>query len=165
LGTIGHLSHSYSATGIDYDGTLKADRVGLFADLFIAGGFRLTGGATFSNARYEATGHGNAGTITIAGHQYAATTADGVEANVKFPTVMPYIGIGYSPSLVARRGWGFMFDAGLSIGKPTVTGRVTGPLAAIVPQADVDQELSNVRNDVSKLKGIPQLTVGVSYRF
>ena len=165
VATLGHLHHSYSNTGIDYDGSLKADRLGIFADYFVYGGFRVTGGATFSNARYKATGHGNGSTITIGGQSYAATAADGVDATVKFPRAMPYVGIGYSAAPDAGPGWGFMFDAGISIGKPSVTGRVTGPLAGTVPQANVDQELSDVRNDVDKVKGIPQLTIGVTYRF
>jgi hypothetical protein len=165
IATVGHQHYSYSNTGIDYDGALKADRIGLFADLFIYGGFRITGGATFSNTQYSATGHGNGSTITIGGQPYAATAADGVIATVKFPRTMPYLGVGYSAAPNAGPGWGFMFDAGLSFGKPSVTGQVTGPLAGNVPQSDIDRELQDVRGNVDKFKGIPQLTVGVTYRF
>lgn len=165
VATLGNVSHSTTDNGITYDGKLKANRLGVFADAFVAGGFRLTGGVTFTDARYNAVGRSTGSTINIGGTTYTATSADGVVAQVKFPSTMPYLGIGYSSQPSNGKGWGFMFDAGLSIGKAKVTGQVTGPLAPNVPQSNVDAEVAKVRDDVNKLHGIPQLTVGVTYRF
>jgi len=52
LSTIGSVSRDRSESGIDYTGTAKLNRAGLFADWFPgSGGFRLTGGVTFNDMK------------------------------------------------------------------------------------------------------------------
>jgi hypothetical protein len=164
--TLGSPSRHTTIGSIDYDARIKADRVALLADWFIAGGFYLSGGAAFHHAVADLTGHGNGGTITIGGHSYVAGPDDEVFAHVRFPDVMPYLGLGWRTPPSGGKGWGFAFDAGLSIGKSTVTGGVSGPqLSQVVTQQDIQQELDQVKHDADRLNGVPQLSFGATYRF
>lgn len=166
LATIGSITRHRTIEAIDYDVTLKADRLALLADWSVAGAFRLTGGVTLNHARGDLQGHGNGGTIRIGSTSYVTGPSDRFDAHVVYPTAMPYIGFGYGHASSTSKGWGLMLDVGLSIGKPTVTGSASGPLLSqTVSQQDIDQELARVRDIADKLHGIPQLTVGASYRF
>ncbi|MEF7612624.1 hypothetical protein V4F39_01795 [Aquincola sp. MAHUQ-54] len=166
LTTIGRLSKGKTEDGLRYDGDIRADRLGLFADWFVAGKFRLTGGLTLHDARASLAGRGNGGTITIGDTTYVAGPDDRLRVKVKYPTVMPYLGVGFGRPPRATGGWGFMFDAGLSMGKPKVTGRATGPLLSnAVAQDDIDRELEDIRDDFERIRGIPQLNFSVHYRF
>lgn len=166
VATLGSLTRHRTIEAIDYDANLKADRLALLADWFVSGGFRLTGGVTLNHARGDLQGHGNGGTITIGGNNYVAGPNDQFDVHIVYPNAMPYVGIGYGHAASPSKGWGFLFDVGLSIGKPSVTGGASGPLLSqTVTQQDVDQELARVRDVTSRLHGIPQVSIGASYRF
>jgi hypothetical protein len=166
LSTIGSISRDRTESGIDYTGTAKLNRAGLFADWFVAGGgFRLTGGVTFNDMKIDLAGHGNGGTITIGSNSYVTSTDDRFNVHIKFPSATPYVGIGWGHH-AASAGWGFVFDLGGSIGRAKVDGSVSGPnLTGHVTQADIDAELAQVRDGVGKVRFVPQLSLGASYRF
>lgn len=164
--TLGRLNHNRSENRIDYDAKLKADRLGLFADWFFAGNWRAVGGLTFTNARADLRGSGSGNTITIGNTTYLAGPGEGFDVKVKFPRTMPYLGLGYGRQGQADKGWSVAFDAGLALGKPKVSGTVRGALLSqTVSQDDVERELADIRDDANKIKGIPQLSLAVNYRF
>lgn len=53
---------------------------------------------------------------------------DRIDVPVKFPKVMPSLGVGWGSQPAAAKGWGVAFELGLSIGKPRVSGQASGPL-------------------------------------
>ncbi|HEU4623109.1 MAG TPA: hypothetical protein VFS42_12875 [Burkholderiaceae bacterium] len=167
LATSGRYTKDTTQEGIDYSGQFKYDRAAVFADWFVAGnGFRVTGGLTFNRLRVELEGRGNGGSIDIGSTTYTTTADDRFNVDVKYPTVMPYLGIGWGHHETAGKGFSFVADLGVSFGKPKVTGSVSGPqLSGVVTQADIDRELAEVRNKADDYKVVPQITVGVSYRF
>ena len=165
VATLGTHNANESESGIDYRATLKTSRTGLFADWFFSGGWRLTGGATFNDMKLELEGRGNGGTITIGDNSYVAGPDDRFNVLIKFPRSTPYVGLGYGHQ-AASPGWGFVFDAGASIGRAKVEGSVSGPtLSGNVSQADIDKELADVREGVGKVRFLPQLSIGLTYRF
>ncbi len=165
LSTVGSPSWHTTMDTTEYDVKVKADRLGLFADWFVSDGFRVTGGLTFNNARADLNGRGNGGTITIGGTVYAAGPDDQFEGHVRYPTTMPYLGIGYGHA-AGTTGWGFVFDLGVAFGRAQVTGSATGSLLSqAVSQQDVQQEVDNVKRKLDRIPGIPQLSVGVAYSF
>jgi hypothetical protein len=165
ISTLGTHTGTRSESGIDYQGTLKTNRSGLYADWFVSGGWRLTGGVTFNNFKLTLEGHGNGGTIDIGGTNYTTSPNDRFDVTIEFPKTTPYIGVGYGHH-EAQRGWGFVFDAGASIGRAKVTGSASGPnLSGNVTQADIDRELQQVRDGVGNVRVLPQLSLGVNYRF
>lgn len=165
--TIGHRSDTFTEEGIDYRGKLKLDRVALFGDWFVGGGgFRLTGGLGAHDARLDLTAGGAGQTVTIGSRTLVLTASDRFDVQIEYPTVMPYLGIGYGHHQ-ALPGWGFVFDVGVFIGKAKVSGQASGAgfIASGLTQADVDAELQEIRDNAGDLKVLPQVTFGASYRF
>ncbi|WP_233584607.1 hypothetical protein [Aquabacterium soli] len=163
--SLGSHNKDGNREGINYKGKLKLARVGLFADYFPAGGgFRLTGGLTVNDMSLKLRSNMPAGSIVnIGGTNYIANGNEYLNADVKVPKVTPYVGIGWGHH---RRepGWGFIADVGVSIGKAKLD--VDTNLATYgVSQADIDREVQDLRDDVAKVRVIPQLSVGMSYRF
>ncbi len=166
VSTLGRPHLDRSRGGIDYQARIKADRVGAYADWYVYKGMRVTGGVTLNDAGAQLTGRGNGATVTIGGTPYPTTAQDRFDVEVKFPQVMPYLGVGWGRQPSPEKGWGLAVDVGLSVGKPRVTGQVSGPqLPGAVQQADVDRELADLRRSLGRFKGIPQVGVSLSYRF
>lgn len=164
--TLGRVDYDRSDDGVDYDGRVKVDRLGVFGDWNVHPNFRVTAGLTVNEARARLTGRADGTRITIGDREYVAGPDDRLDVRVKYPTVMPYLGIGFGRPPQAVGGWGFMVDLGLAFGKPKVTGGVSGPLlSATVSREDVERELDDIRDDVERLRGIPQIGVSVVYRF
>lgn len=165
LATLGNRSRDGTEEGIAYSGTLKTQRIGLFADWFPLGGsFRLSGGLTVNDYRLDMAATGAGGTLTIGNTTYTTTADDRFDVRIKFPSTTPYLGIGWGHHN-ASTGLRFSADLGAMIGKAKVSGTVSGPQAQNVSQADIDAELAELRDGVGRVKFIPQLSVGIGYSF
>lgn len=89
---------------------------------------------------------------------------DRFDVKIKFPSATPYVGLGYGHHAV--KGLGFHADFGVSIGRTKLTATATGPtLSTAVSQADIDAELAELRDGVGKVRVLPQLSIGLNYRF
>ncbi len=166
VATLGNISDSFDESGIRYSGRLKHERAGLFADWFVAGGFRLTGGVTVNDSRLDLTAQGNGGTLTIGNTTYATTPNDRWNVNIRFPKTTPYLGLGYGRHPEGGGTVGFVADFGVSIGRAKVSGNVSGlTLSSAVTQADIDRELAEVRDGVGQVRVVPQLSVAINFRF
>jgi hypothetical protein len=172
VATLGSRSGNRTENGIAYAGKIEAHRAGVFGDWFpFAGGFRLTGGVTFNKVGLELGAQpGAGGTITIGPDTVGAGTAfplaanDRFDVSVKFPSATPYVGIGYGHH--QGKGLGFVFDLGVSIGRTKLDARVSGDnLPGYINQADIDAELAELRDGVGKVRVLPQLSIGLNYRF
>ena len=161
--TLGSRSKRQTEEGIDYDGKVKLSRFGVFADWFVLGGLRLTGGVTVNDFKLDLVANGNGQNITIGGRSYTTTTGDRLAVGVKFPSTTPYLGIGYGHQL--STGLGFVFDIGASIGTAKLSTEVSGPNLSQVSQADIDAETAELRDGVARLRALPQISFGVAYRF
>lgn len=165
VSTLGSYSKSKFEQGINYSATLKTNRIGLFGDWFVGqSSFRLTGGVTANDFKADLMGGSTGSSITIGNNTYAFTSGDRFDVQIKVPSTTPYLGIGWGHQQ-AEKGWGFNADIGASIGKATVTSSVSGQLATLVSQSDIDAEMAEIRDGVGKIKFLPQLSVGLSYRF
>lgn len=163
--SLGSRSDTRSEEGINYAVKAKVNRLGVFADWFVTqSNFRLTGGITSNQMKVDLTGGGTGSSITIGNNSYALGPNDRFNVHIKFPSTTPYLGLGWGHQQ-AEKGWGFNADFGASFGKAKVTTELTGTLASRVSQADVDAETAELRDGVGKVRAIPQLSLGVSYRF
>jgi hypothetical protein len=167
VATLGSRSGNRTENGIAYAGKIEAHRAGVFGDWFpFSGGFRLTGGVTFNKVGLELGAQpGAGGTITIGGQPVPNLDAgDRFDVKIKFPSATPYVGLGYGHH--AGKGLGFHADFGVSIGRTKLTATATGPtLSTAVSQADIDAELAELRDGVGKVRVLPQLSIGLNYRF
>jgi len=113
FGSIAHHSYSGSTSDNDFKGSIKYSRFALLADWFVAdGGFRLSGGATFDQAKATMTASSHSGKITLGGVQYdAPSSLYYVQSDLSFPKAMPYLGLGWGHHQSAP-GLSFNFDLG-----------------------------------------------------
>lgn len=165
--TLGTRRKQTVEEGVNYNAELGFSRIGLFADWFYLGGFRLTGGLTFNNLKANFVAQGDGTTqFTIGGTTFVSAADDRLNVSIKYPKTTPYLGLGYGHQ--ASTGWGFLFDAGVSFGKATVSETHSGTNlgnSSLVSQAEIDAELAQLREGVAKIKYIPQLSIGLNYRF
>ncbi|GAB1435142.1 hypothetical protein MASR2M32_13650 [Sphaerotilus sulfidivorans] len=163
--TLGSRSKSTTEEGIRYDGRYKLQRLAVLGDWFPFGGsFRLTGGLSSNQYKVTLDATGENGSLTIGDRTYTTTAADGLKVEVKFPSVTPYLGIGWGHH--SASGWRFGADIGALVGRAKVNATVRGALASEPDiQANLDKELAELRDGVGKVRAIPQLSVAIGYSF
>lgn len=167
--TLGRYRKDGNEEGINYIGRVKVGRLGLFADYFPLGGagqgFRLTGGLTLNRMKGDLLSDFHAGDVITVGNTVVVVPTNNLYFNVhiKVPDTTPYLGIGWGHR-DQTKGWGLVADLGASIGKAKVTVD-TNVTTVGVSQADVDDEIRQIRDGVGKIRVIPQLSLAVSYRF
>lgn len=163
--TLGSRSKSTTEEGIRYDGRYKLQRLAVLGDWFPFGGsFRLTGGLSSNQYKVTLDATGENGSLTIGDRTYTTTAADGLKVEVKFPSVTPYLGIGWGHQ--SASGWRFGADIGALVGRAKVDATVRGALASEPDiQANLDKELAELRDGVGKVRAIPQISFTVGYSF
>jgi hypothetical protein len=165
-GTTGSINKTGQHTGITFDGQAKYNRVGLFGDYFpFSGGFRITGGVTINRATLDLKSRFDGATsVTINGITVTPSASDYFNVKVKFPTVMPYIGIGYGHD-ERQAGLGFVADIGVSFGRAKLSRDTSLVGQYGITEADVDAKLTEVRDSVGHLTVLPSAGLGLSYRY
>lgn len=164
--TLGSLRKQTVEQGVNYEAEVGFNRGGLFADWFYFGGLRFTGGVTFNNLKANFAAQGNGTNFTIGSQTFVSDPSDRLNISITYPKTTPYLGLGYGHQ--ASTGFGFTFDVGASYGKASVTETHSGLNLGnpnLVSQADIDAELVQFRDGVAKIQYIPQVSIGVNYRF
>lgn len=163
--TMGSRDKTTTENGVAYTGRYKLQRAAVFGDWFpFEGSFRLTGGLSSNNYKVTLDASGAGGTLTIGDRTYTTTAGDGLNVEIKFPSVTPYLGIGWGHQM--GNGWRVAADVGALIGKAKVTATARGALANEADiQSNIDKELAELRDGVGKVRAIPQLTFSVGYSF
>lgn len=149
--------------GLTYNGSFKSNRVGAYADWHPGGsGFHLTGGLAASDIKFDLKSSGGIGTI---GGQSVNLTGEFFNVSLKYPTVTPYLGLGYGHKPETDKGLGFFVNLGATIGKFKVSTDTSIVGKQGVTQAQVDAEVQKVRDSVNKLSVLPAASIGLTYRF
>lgn len=156
-------SRSLNSGSEKYRGNLKLGSIGAYYDLFFAGPFRVTGGLLFGSNSFSGDVVANGGTVTINHQQYSAA-GQYAHVGVKFPSVSPYLGLGWGHR-PERGGLGFFGDIGVAYGSPTATLSVSNGLQLAAGSANLAAEQSSLQHDANKLKFYPVLRVGLDYQF
>ncbi|MBW8759203.1 MAG: hypothetical protein JF586_16450 [Burkholderiales bacterium] len=172
FGSIAHHAYSGTTSDNDFKGNIDYNRGALLGDWFVAGGgFRLSAGATFNTAKATMTASSHDGKISLGGTQYdAPSSLYYVTSDLSFPKATPYVGLGWGHHQ-SSPGLSFNFDLGASIGTAKATPLKASPALASElaldqqGSADLAQENRDFQDAVHKFKAIPQLTVGLGYRF
>lgn len=161
-------SRSDDYEGNRYDAKLKFSSIEALADFYLAGGFRITGGAIYSANKLDLAARlGPGNTFKLNGVGYPVNSASAV-VDLGRKRVAPYLGIGYSSRPGGGAGFGFHFDAGIlrqgasaSIAIDANPGITSDP----VFQANKAQAEIDLREAVSDSKNWPVLSFGVTYTF
>jgi hypothetical protein len=157
-----NYTKNYSSDSVNYDGKLSYRNAGLFVDWHpFRGSFRLTAGALVGDDKVTGSATSSQGSYTINGTSYSAA-GQSLSATVKFPTVRPYLGVGFGHT--QQRGFGFYSDLGVAYGKPSVDVNAS---PALQQQAanDIAAEKSDLESKANRLRYMPVLDVGVRYAF
>jgi len=125
--------------------------------------FRLSGGIHINDMKTSLKGKTN-NSVAINSNSIALGT-NTFNVDFSFPTVTPYLGIGYNNISVDSPGFHFFADAGVMIGKydAMTTTNLIG--SQNVTTADVDTEMKNLRNALFRNGYIPTANFGLTYRF
>jgi len=175
--TVGTISRNRTEGRLDYKASLKADQLGVYGDWFpFNNGFRLSVGLHARKLEVKAKARPNAsGSVTINNTEVAYGSGDEASGRVKFPTVAPYLGIGWGHHSGAKGGLDFAFDLGVSYGKPktrlntnaSLTAKLEAAAAAngTTASAELETQRRKLADTADKLKFFPQIYVGLAYRF
>lgn len=169
-GSTGTINRTHSISGVGFDTKAQYNRFGLFADYFpFTGRFRLTGGLTLNKAQLDLNSKfDGASSITVNGHDITPAASDYYNAQFKFPSVMPYVGIGWGHQARAA-GMGFVADVGVSIGRAkfspdtNLVGKTYNSYT--ITQDDVDAKTDEINHKIGRVTLLPSASVGVNYRY
>lgn len=166
-GFTGKIDKTDTSSGIRFNAVMKYNRIGAFGDFHpFSGGFRLTGGVTINRATVELRSRfGNGSTVTINGKTLTPSSSDYFNADLKYPTVMPYIGIGWGHQAKPSGGLGFTADVGVSIGRPKLTVNTNLVGQGGITQDDIDTKTDELYDDIGDIKLLPSASVGLNYSF
>lgn len=161
----GYYLFDYSDTlnenGIEYDGDLELDNLGLFLDWHpFRGTFRVSVGGVQSGNAFIGTADGE---LDVGENTY---TAD-LRADVDWGGFAPYFGVGWG-NAVREAGWSLSFDLGVMFtGEPTVslTGTVSDPALQDQFEQDLAREEADLQNELDDVTLYPVIALGVAYRF
>lgn len=162
------INKSGVTSGVNYDASIKTNRLGAFADWYPRdGGFYVSGGVTANDieGNFDARG----GNSSVNGKTVDLTNLK-FNTKLRYPDVTPYLGLGWRHQPDSGKGFGFYVDVGMQVGKfnTTVTQNIVGSAvgnAARITQVDVDAEANKIRDSVNKLSVLPSVSLGMNYRF
>lgn len=162
---LGTVKRDTVEDGINYQVRLKHQVVGAYGDWHpTGGGFRVVGGITLNDTKFNLVATGANATANING-KAVSLAGENYTVDLIYPKVTPYVGVGYGFSPRNTPGFAFYVDAGVTIGKFKATTTTTLVGKNGITQADVDAETSELRESTAKLSALPKISVGVSYRF
>ena len=154
---LGSLSDTFDADGSDIDGKITSNSVALMADYKIGGlGFRVSGG--FSVGGYEL--EGTTTELTLDGAPYTGNFTAKVEQK---SNIAPVLAVGYARDLGSN--WGIVAELGARITSLEVSTTGQENITSPTERAQFDEDLAQVNSDLSDVKILPFITLGVSYKF
>lgn len=159
------LDDSGSQAGINYDATLGLESFyGTINLRFPLTPLRLSAGA-FSNGNELLLVSQETNLIDIGDTTYPSAAVGTLTSTTSFPSVAPYLGVGFDFSLFSRVG--LNLDLGvLWQGEPEVTLTANGTLAGDPGfQASLEQERLELANEFSDFKAWPVISLGFFVNF
>ncbi|CAD6525222.1 hypothetical protein [Paraburkholderia metrosideri] len=165
-----NFSHNFTVGGNVYEDGVRLRQGGIYGDVFpwSNNGFRVTAGLRFTDNEVTGNSVPTNGTYTFKGQRLPASPGEYATATAKYPTVMPYLGIGYG--LQPRgKGFGLVIDLGVAYGIPRSTYTLSPGLSQAagpaLSQQIIATGLQQLRDKASPFRWYPTLQIGVSYHF
>ena len=149
---------------IDFKAELKAFTALL--DLYpgARGAFHLTGGLMTTPAKVTGTGSG--GSYSFNNVNYTQAQVGILTAEAKFPSALPYVGLGFGTAASDHGGLSFVLDLGIGIGKPTLSMNASNAPAGSALANNIAIEVAKQQADKGdKIPGWPVFAIGFMYRF
>lgn len=168
IGSVGTFSYTGDMSDIEYQMDLRTPTLGGVLDWHPGGGaFRLSIGGFYSGI--EATGSARpTDTVSIGDGEFSPYQVGVLDATLKYPAGMGYVGFGFGDSFKGNR-WTVSLDVGALLGPSpdfTLVSRDGALSNEPAFQAEVAREEQQVRDDVTDaLQFYPVITLGLSFRF
>ncbi|HKV51326.1 MAG TPA: hypothetical protein VJO52_09015 [Gemmatimonadaceae bacterium] len=160
---------NHTQSDITYSASIKVSSFQALADIYPASrkSFHLTGGIITNPLTVSGTGLTTSGSFKINGHSYTADEVGTLSAAGKFPSVSPYVGLGFgTPARGNGSHLAFLFDIGAALGQPTISLAATGAATNEQLASDLQAQTATTQHDVRKYaKVFPVLSFGIGYRF
>jgi len=175
--TIGSQSRKGSWGNLRYQAKARANQLGAYGDYFpLDNGFRLSAGLHLRDLKIDGSPRADAaGTVRISNVRINYGPDDWAKATVKYPSVAPYLGIGWGHHASRAKGWGTVFDLGVTLRSPKTSLTLSDELYRRVDagarmlgstaDAEIDAQLQKIKDKADDFKVLPQVYLGVSYRF
>ena len=172
FGTIAHHDYSGTTSDNDFKGSIDYKRAALLGDWFVAnGGFRVTAGATFNNAkatmralvarRQDLPGrHAVRRAVIAVLRDLGAVVPEGRALHrpgLGPPQEPPGPVVQLRPRRLHRHRQGHAAEGLAALASELALNQQGA--------SDLQQESRDFQDEVHKFKAIPQLTIGVGYRF
>ncbi|GAB1387406.1 hypothetical protein MASR1M59_25540 [Melaminivora sp.] len=148
---------NFRAGSVDYGAKLKLTTVGLFADFFPIGQFRVTAGAFLGKDKISAYGENSATSDVLPGEY--------VEGRIRSRNLRPYLGVGWGFGPQAGTGLSFAVDLGASYGALRTEYDVSPGMQRYWGNDRLQQERRKFDDKVDDYKWFPVVRIGASYRF
>ena len=165
-------SRSFSVSGSQYAAQADFSGATLYLDWKpltpITSEFRITAGLGLGKNELRA-GKSSGTSVTLGDSTYLLNPEDTFGLNLRYPSTMPYLGIGTGHHR-AQKGFNFYTDAGVFFGKPELTFEYSDAFLTRIGMgqisiADLQKEEAKVRAEADKIKFMPTVKLGVTYRF
>jgi hypothetical protein len=154
---LGSHSDNFDLDGSTVDGKLSSNSLALMADYKLGdAGFRLSGGVSLGGYKLE----GSATSLTIEGNTYTGNFTAKLEQKNE---LAPVLAIGYARDF--GNSWGFVAELGARFTSFEVSTTGQDAITNPAERAQFDADLAQANRDLSDIKLLPFLTLGVSYRF
>lgn len=153
---------------VSFDATFKLKAVTGLIDLYPKArhGFHFTVGVASNPLEFTGVGKPSGSSYEINGVTYTAAQVGVLNGSAKFPSTLPYVGLGFGTPANSHHGVKFVFDIGAAIGKPTVLLTATNPANSSQLTQNVRDQQTKTQNDVNKYaKVYPALTFGLVFAF
>jgi hypothetical protein len=148
---------------------LNLESAGIYGDYFpFAGTFRVTGGVMFKSPNGSVTASPVTGTTaTIGDVSYTFGANDNITGTVKYPSTMPYLGVGWGFGQLKEKGFKFGFDLGAGFGSLKSSLKASQGLtnASATIAADLAAEEKKLNDKLNKVSFFPIVKISVGYSF
>lgn len=165
-----NFSHNFSVGGNRYEDGVRLRQGGIYGDFFpwSNSGFHIITGLRLTNDEVSGNSVPTNGSYTFNGKATPAFPGQYATATVKWPTVMPYVGVGYG-FRPAAKGFGLTAELGVAYGIPhpsyTLSPALTQAAGPALSQQIAATGLQQLKEKASPYRWYPTVQVGVSYHF
>lgn len=153
---------------ISYDGDLDFSGFGAFVDVHPFGGsFFVTGGAYAGEKSIDLIASSTV-SVDIGGMTFTPAEYGRLEGDVSFDDVAPFLGLGFDTTFEGSGPIGFHILAGAAMfGSGDVTLEAVGGTLSNDPilQAELQQEIQDIEDEIEDYELWPVVQLGLSYRF
>ncbi|MEO0606901.1 MAG: hypothetical protein AAFY82_01620 [Pseudomonadota bacterium] len=153
---------------ISYDGELDFSGFGAFVDLHpFRNSFFVTGGAYAGDKTIDLLATSEV-SVEIGDLLFTPAEYGRLEGDVSFDDVAPFVGAGFDTTFQGDGNWGFHILAGAALyGSGDVTLEAVGGTLSNDPllQAQLEQEIRDIEEEIEDYEVWPVVQIGLSYRF